>query len=747
MAAFPTIKSSPGDATGAFRPYVVQGQALDLSGIAKAASRVVEDFRQKDKAESAARDGLRSVEAEGKYQMGLQEFSSTLDPEDPDYVTKFTEHANELRDDAVANTPFELEDAKTDFVRRTTGYTMNALSQGLAQRRQLLAEKAITVRDRSENATLNAIRANPDAADAVLADHGEQAARFNLGIPPHVREKMDNSFADQAVVSHALGYADKGDFERARQVLASADGVDPKTIASANAQIRTVEGEQRSERRRQNSFIIADLSEQIASGSLTNPKELDRYAEAGVFNENPIQKVTLLRQIQTEQRRQAAEARAEARQTSMLAALQGPDYSDPNSQKTVDLTWKRGLASQNIPMDADDPNFLRYAKTFVANGVTPTPVKNYLERMSQSSDPADMSRAAKLYMGLRQAGPNNPMPKNETMEQVSYYVEKANVPLDKAIEMVAAANGNRPDTAAATARFNDFARDLNKDAGKGWAKRAGEALGVDEDLVTPSMIDQYVDISKRFFLANGQNFDAATGAAATAMQNRSGFGTTSVGGADTLTHFPVETMTRVASPGATPLFDQKEITKIYDDAIRQMLAAAPPAVLAGDKDPWAVSSTGVKPYEMLADDTTRDEAAANKRLTYRLYKRNEYGAMEPARDGQGKFIRVPVMDDATFRAQAPVKARIDAGTVEAAQQRRAELERERWAIDHPMKGGKIKPVITPEEAARLKAIDEELSTIPKQDTLSGVPIQPGTGTDPMAAFGIETDMGTTNATP
>lgn len=681
---------------------------------------------------AAQEDAVRSVKAEGEFELGLQEYAGTLDPTDPGYHQKLSDRAARLRDETAGKAGFALSKSSDDYQARTTQITTGFLRQGLAERQKTLVTDAIDARENAQNAALLGIQNDPDHPEAYLAKFSDQAARLNQGIPPHIREKLDGKFGDAAVSAQALGYAAQGRGDEARKLLNSAEGLSPQARAEALGKVSTMEAAARAELAREHAQVVADEQNLILAGG-GSMERIDQMKAQGVFEQRPSSEAMLRSSLINRRRQEANDARQMAVAQATLAAAQERLVYERrkdaieginNPQKGIDEAVALGLLQGTYSTDFSTTEGKRLLALTTARGYLPKAIRHEMDAKSQSASPADQLDAFKMYQAIRGSNPNAPLPENPRLELMAglahlgmsedQILSGANITLNRS-------QGEREDL---NQQFNQKTADLNKNGSEEWIALAAKATGFDESAVSPQLLAEFRNATRTFYQLSGGNFEASAAAAGQRVLSQGWRPDALAPGQDPVARPASPTnLLKAGSPIAKNL-DEATIRTAQGEALKTFMTRNNilPDPAPGDekKDPWAVSETGVPPYDLVADDVTTRQMKAGQAPEYLLYRRNEYGVLSPAMDARGNYIRLPLMDEKTLGAQPSVAKILRANEVEGLKARIRELGRQAGAIQQVTKGTGRGPgrALTEEEAARLADLNAQIRVL-KRDAAPG----------------------------
>lgn len=705
---FPTLDLIKGNAPGAFvAPVPIEG--IDFSAGTKALDSIAASFREDARNDVVASDSLKSVDAEMKFQVGLQKWMETADMEAPDFSDQLLSHSKELSAGLVESAGFGMRESSADFQRRVSSYTVNTMSHAFAEKRKALAVRALEMRENVENETLNSIAMDPDNYDSYLAAHAQKAGRVNTGISPSARARMDEDFADNAIKMRAKGLVAAGRDQEAVALIQANPSMDPALTLSLIKRSRT-EGKKAAASRGVAATSNLDAVEklidsgeisteaeiraalkQAAPATRVSPKDDDERTPvtelksgAGYDYSNPPDAELLARKVETAEE---AEARYEDNVQRLLKRAKnvdgkkekaaddqarlidgfykggGKSWNEPNSQGAVNQLYEDWLI-QETRETGEAPQLetqLDVAATFAKRGYIPDIVSDQMKFGSTSADPERVKDAVQTYLTIHASNPDMPLPKMMEGEQALALI-KAGLPQHEALVLVSNRSGasiDRDEKEGLRTTFREESKTgTTKDREAFW-KIVAEKFKVDPEIVSsdPKFKQSLMSLTEEFYILNGGNADAAVAAASEAMQKRSGYAVSDVGGRRHIARYATESMINAYVPRSRD-YDVEVVTDAMNTATRNNLikqGATPYASVGADK--WAVDEQKVPPFVLQADQITKKEIEAGARPSYPVLVRNGYGMLVPVKGKDGNFIRQAILDDEEFRKVPEVKER------------------------------------------------------------------------------------------
>lgn len=414
----PSVVPNPGGSTRA--PYTgslstgIYGATMaTLGSFDQAGQNIARDLQ----AAETERDVTHMVKASGAFSQEVEPKLAGLDRLASDYSTQVDGILKSASDNALKNADLITPRAQEEMQARVAELSSRYKISSMAAQRTSISQEAVRTWDTAFNNVGSAIRSNPANADGIIANWKTDSDRLLAGVDTDTRRKVEFKMNSDAKALQALGYADKGQFAMARNVVKQNEGVlDPSQEWKVTNQIDSLESKARADNARYVAGVTAGISAKLADWSI-NPdpaaeppvsrQQLQNMYDKGVFTNAPGAYVTLVHQLD------GTIAHRQAEMASTIEALNAFRTNTIKNGDQVDLafvylqTGKMGKAGkaayQFDPTNADQAN--QAAAVAKATGYIPSMYKNFVNNTSNevttnSNDPnsaAKLSVAAGMY--------------------------------------------------------------------------------------------------------------------------------------------------------------------------------------------------------------------------------------------------------------------------------------------------------------------------------------------------------------
>lgn len=502
--------------------------SVDFSGVEKGITDVLAAY---DKGRED-RDALRSVDLETNFQTSVLERANSMDARSPTFGQDLREYAQTAMDEALETSEFETDEAKQAFRQRSLVFTKNALLDGVERRRAILEKEGLGKFEELANGALNSMREDPENAPAYRDQLLGQVSRLKNVIAPDKFDSAVRQVNKNLPLVVAEGLAEAGNPEMALEYLDSdqAKDADPASIRSMKRTIAKIRSANEAEHARETAWRRADITDQVNSGAINDPAELDRIQkEEGLWTEQNAQSLVALKQ------------RIRAKNTS--------DTSTNRKLTSVLGDWKSGFGSRTqgdadlgfdflIQQQGDEPvdeaklMQLGLYATKVSNFV-PSQIQARVRTGERSTDPAQLAQSAQISSVLQDAVPGVKTSAGKRISQVEALHRSAGMDYQTAAELVIE---NEPDGLMADRRREDYPQHI-KDAEFDPRVYLAEKFELEPEQIDDRTVLNFNALQKTMFTQSG-DLATATEAAAVHLEQQGSMVSRIGGGTKYRTHAP-----------------------------------------------------------------------------------------------------------------------------------------------------------------------------------------------------------------
>ncbi len=627
-------------------------------------SNAAENMSDMVAADNVRRDRLEQVKQTAAFRNKSIEAMDSLDPLADDYEEQVTNTFASLKDDALSSAKFRTGAARDEFAANIEALTSGNETIAMQKRRGALSDEAIRVRQESEDGVFAAIRQDPDGYDMYLAGFQDDAKKLNISIKPQLLPKMNEAFADSAILARSQGYAEAGRYDDARKFLEENQGsLDPNVFVNAKRGIREIENTHKQQFLSDTASQVADLEVRVvdATDGSTLSKlraQVDTLNAQGFFKGREEKRVGIIKLIEAQRDQLINKSRNTNAALDNFLSGTGVD-----SQKQADLAFAPTYdAWQKAHPDASTEEELSFAADFTAkSGFLPTKYKRLVENAERTENPQLLEAGARIYDKIGVAAPNAKTGADEKDSRVrltSVATSLLGIGYDQAADMVIK---RVPDSATLKARREQFDKDFSK-------LDMRDMLDSLDIFDNPKSVPDTVarDAERSLRMHYDMIGDKTLATAAMKDQITKTYGVTTVGGVEQAMKYPPERFNPIP-PRAAAEMDADAFSKMLTADVRRLLEGADiaPATLTvgeldmargkvvgyeksgkaivegGDTDKWAKTKNGVPSYGLASDDVTERDIAAGRLPSYEVRVRNSYGLLVPI----GKRYRMPSLDE------------------------------------------------------------------------------------------------------
>lgn len=364
------------------------------------------------------RDTIGIVKAESGILASTDAEVAKLDPLAKEYPKQVEEVYTRAKATAQENANLYTREGREELDARLTRIQQHGVVQAQEKQRISVEKEAIRTYDQASNEVFAKVRRDPTAAATYTAGFQADAAKLTEGLRPDTRRAVDEKYRDNIVSAQALGYADRGNYAAAKQVLDTNMGtLNPAQEQKARYEIRAIEEKARTDSARFAANVHADTAAKIEDWKYSNdPTAPPPVTRADIeemrpqFANNPAGYLSLVTLLDG-----AIYQRERAQQTTR-EALQNAETRSIRNQGEADLAFNNqyGLHGKK-PSEVMTPELLTAAGTFAREqGYVPSVYKAQIENAGRSggmggNTPEEQTRLASAtaaYDRINELAPN-----------------------------------------------------------------------------------------------------------------------------------------------------------------------------------------------------------------------------------------------------------------------------------------------------------------------------------------------------
>lgn len=617
----------------------------DGEGLALAAKGVA-SFAMVAHEQDVQRDSLVAARLQEGFKQEAAAELSKLDPLASDYNERVEEIFFNAREAATSKAEFKTRKIQDAFALALENQSAGGLTLAQGARRTALDAEGKRLRSELEDSVYASIRKDPDGYDSYLAEFSVQAQRVNPSINPKDLPQLNEKFADAALVARAEGYAERGEFDKAKELIdANQKSLTPETYRNAKRMVREAETRQKQDYLASTAAQAADLEVKIIDAK-TNADftrlrgEVEALDTAGFFKGREEKKVSMIRQIEHQR-----EIVARREQYVAVRLDQFDRGMGSNNQQDADLVWEQ-VAERHRAKNpqASTDQWVAWAGQYAAqSGWVPSQYRNVMANAERTDNPALVESAARLYDKFRTAAPEADLGLRDSgsrVRLVSASAELLGITYGDAAAMVLQ---RVPDQATLAARQKQFDKDFKDFDSRKALVNAG--IATDGWFSSPDQVPEPVAraYEKSLRLHYDLMGDPKIAEAAANKRFKEEYGVTGVGGVKSVVKAPPENF----FPGAsnTSLTVDQKSALIDADARRgyTLLGVKPGTVVEGQvkedvydvegnlvaKKTEAGDISGIPDHSLVYDQLSEQDRAAGRPVSFELRIRNNYGNHVP----------------------------------------------------------------------------------------------------------------------
>lgn len=620
------------------------GQSLaGLESVGADAQAIARDLT----AATIERDTANMIKGEVAFKQSVAGQIEKLDRLAPDYQKQVDDVLAAAKREALDGTSLTTRGARVEYDARLSKLVGDNKMASITAQRNSIQEEAVRVYDTAYNAVGKDIRKNPDSMEAILAAWKPDSDRLLSGVSTDIKARLEHKLKSDSIALQALGYADRGQFKRAKEVVDNnAGSLDRAQEQKVTYQIQAIQNRMEADSAKYSAQVTSDLSAKLYDWQ-ANPdptaeppisrQQLENMRAKGMFANAPHHFTSLVHQLHS------VTAQRETAMASTKAAVLAMNTNTIKDQTQADLAWnyqQNGLTGKTkVPANPLDEAQVNAAVQFAqSTGFIPPTFRNYVNNVSQQSGPGDTSEGAvaklagavMLFDKFGQAAPNikwggSADDKNNPVAVASQLIREENIsPMEAARRAIALTPKDKETTVL---RGKDFTEEVLKLKGPSVKKEdfmASQAMEPFKSFIrgvnpfeknlttTPEVAAAYERRFQAAYVATGDMNTAKGVAQKWAAQN---FSVTNVGAdQNVVTQFAPE---HFVPPQLQKGMPADTASRIFNDEIQTALKAA-----GMDADPTK--------YRLRADSQTEQEANAfmatgGGTVSYRLQVADSYG--------------------------------------------------------------------------------------------------------------------------
>lgn len=501
--------------------------------------------------EQQDKDMVTSVEDRTRFVKAVDAKVTELDPAQPDYSERVAEIYNDERAAILEGSKISTPGVRRDLEARLAAISGEAEVRAVQTSRESTRKRAFDALADAENEMIAGIEEDPDGAPVFEDQFASAFAAAGETIPASAREALFDEVMDKATSARIRGLARAGRRDEAEAMLKEEAG----TFSTAQRKeierdIRVISGELAVGTAANNANAVADLEVAILRNE-AGVTEVEQADKDGVFSNNPRLKATLLRQIQTRDRRimEGLEAKVDIMQRYEAGA-------GLKNRKEADAAFQERAATLGPNPSASEVTDMMAEVTLRA-GIMPESGYRLVRAGNASDQPGQVAAAIDIHSAVIARSPTADTGASQRIQAGAAMTRVLGLNSGAAAELLIK---NEPTGNVRRERVEIFDKEMDFDS-----EDFIEGMGFDE--IPQGMRADVRSMVRQFYVQSG-NLEIAEAAAEDLIGSQ--YGTTETGGIERMVKRPPE-MYGLPGNMVGPGVDPEVRTQIIDEMIQGFL--------------------------------------------------------------------------------------------------------------------------------------------------------------------------------